>query len=519
MREGGIISGLQFNNTEEGGQQLEDIFDTVATYVGVNSNGICEIAETTVSAVNTDETGWNGVLVGKGSTMAQIGVGDKITQLKFATSMSTEDVVTLLSGFTNYTSSSDGGYVLPLVQQDDGQGNDIHVVEVHKQSDGEGGYNYFICVDSDALEDYRNHVVVFASAETFETKDGDYNIGKTGWIDSYVAPDEVMVPFAGFGSMSEGIIMLTAFPVEGGDEIVNAQILAINTLQATDISEDQSNIEKLELVYSSVAFDDSGDSGLVATQGWQNLDADGVYDFGYNDILTYVNDEIEDWNGTLMGAVEADVDTYTITGNITNGYMEMDSGEDAVIPEDGRVWLMIYADNGYELPDSVTVSGATAYYAKVSNQGWLVLDNPTGNATVSAECPAEAPVPSGLTPFEAGGSQTITGIEFDTTKSIQEVVAILSELTYTEGSASLVVVDGQSGAPTLLAQSDGTVYVLLVEGNTVVFASDTIQDFVETAGWQNLTDGAITLTSGGTVTAIEQSEKWNDGSLIGAITA
>lgn len=70
--------------------------------------------------------------------------------------------------------------------------------------------------------------------------------------------------------------------------------------------------------------------------------------------------------------------TYNITTTVTNGTY---SG-DTTITDTATV--IITADSGYTLPDTVTVTGASQTWNKET--GTLTLSNPTGAVTVSAVC-------------------------------------------------------------------------------------------------------------------------------------
>lgn len=81
---------------------------------------------------------------------------------------------------------------------------------------------------------------------------------------------------------------------------------------------------------------------------------------------------------TLIG--NTDGDGYAITTTITNGTY---SGDSRVVPG-GTATVTITANDGYTLPDEVTVTGATGAWNKTT--GTLAISNPTGNVTVTGEC-------------------------------------------------------------------------------------------------------------------------------------
>ena len=84
----------------------------------------------------------------------------------------------------------------------------------------------------------------------------------------------------------------------------------------------------------------------------------------------YVDGELYE---NTMGGV-----TYNITTTVTNGTY---SGDTTIT---NTATITITADSGYNLPDTVTVTGASYTWNKET--GTLTLTNPTGAVTVSAVC-------------------------------------------------------------------------------------------------------------------------------------
>jgi hypothetical protein len=75
---------------------------------------------------------------------------------------------------------------------------------------------------------------------------------------------------------------------------------------------------------------------------------------------------------------------YSISTSVTNGTA---SGA-TLIEKNGTATVTITADRGYELPEDITVSGAS--YTYDSATGAVALSNATGNVAISAECVAVA---------------------------------------------------------------------------------------------------------------------------------
>lgn len=122
----------------------------------------------------------------------------------------------------------------------------------------------------------------------------------------------------------------------------------------------------------------------TAAAGYDLPEASGVgvtgCSFGWNQstgVLTLYNP-----TGAVAAGVVAVAKSYAITATVTNGTA---TGAN-VIHTGETVALTIAADSGYNLPDTVTVTGASQTWNKET--GTLTLSNPTGAVTVSAVCVA-----------------------------------------------------------------------------------------------------------------------------------
>lgn len=120
----------------------------------------------------------------------------------------------------------------------------------------------------------------------------------------------------------------------------------------------------------------------TAAEGYDLPEASGVgvtgCSFGWNQstgVLTLYNP-----TGTVAAGVVAVAKSYAITATVTNGTA---TGAN-VIHAGETVALTIAANTGYNLPDTVTVTGASQTWNKET--GTLTLSNPTGAVTVSAVC-------------------------------------------------------------------------------------------------------------------------------------
>lgn len=122
----------------------------------------------------------------------------------------------------------------------------------------------------------------------------------------------------------------------------------------------------------------------TAAAGYDLPDASGVTvsgcSFGWKNstgILTLYNP-----TGAVSASVVAVAKSYAITATVANGNA---TGAN-VIHTGETVALTIAANEGYNLPDTVTVTGASQTWNKET--GTLTLSNPTGAVTVSAVCEA-----------------------------------------------------------------------------------------------------------------------------------
>lgn len=94
---------------------------------------------------------------------------------------------------------------------------------------------------------------------------------------------------------------------------------------------------------------------------------------------------------------------YSIAYNLTN----CTASGSSTITEGGIATITISANSGYELPDTITVSGASYSWDKVS--GTVTLSNPTSNVTVTAVAVAAKPKYTNQIPLSinADGSQFV----------------------------------------------------------------------------------------------------------------
>lgn len=167
----------------------------------------------------------------------------------------------------------------------------------------------------------------------------------------------------------------------------------------------------------------------TAAAGYDLPEASGVgvagCSFGWNQstgVLTLYNP-----TGAVAAGVVAVAKSYAITATVTNGTA---TGAN-VIHTGETVALTIAANEGYNLPDTVTVTGASQTWNKET--GTLTLSNPTGAVTVSAVCVTAVtyPVKGDLITIESKQYRVLK-----TNNSVAEVLAMYDASRYVKFDSS-----------------------------------------------------------------------------------
>lgn len=132
--------------------------------------------------------------------------------------------------------------------------------------------------------------------------------------------------------------------------------------------------------------------------------------------------------GTEQWILKEETTTYTITVNVSNGTKEGNTE----IGKNGNANIKITPNNGYKLPETITVRNAN--YTYNPNNGIIALSNPTTNVTITAICIIKPTFNitininngyyTGQTNIEIDGTQTITiypnaGYELPNTITVQ----------------------------------------------------------------------------------------------------
>ena len=145
-------------------------------------------------------------------------------------------------------------------------------------------------------------------------------------------------------------------------------------------------------------------SGNKATEGTIVIERGDVVDVQNLNVngITYKYDN----NRTLVeGPSAPQVETYTITNTLTN----LTVTGDATITSNGTQTITLVPDSGYQLPTTITVTGATSTYDNTT--GVVTLTNPTGNVVVIAEGVVATP----LVCRKQSGTSKTTGAKYTCT--------------------------------------------------------------------------------------------------------
>ena len=233
----------------------------------------------------------------------------------------------------------------------------------------------------------------------------------------------------------------------------------------------------------------------TAAAGYDLPEASGVgvtgCSFGWNKstgVLTLYNP-----TGTVAAGVVAVAKSYAITATVTNG---MATGAN-VIHTGETVALTITAADGYNLPDTVTVTGATQSWNKET--GTLTLSNPTGTVTVSAVCVAATYT------LEAGTYKWVDSPNlayFNLSLHEKKVFTLAFASTYngtdiTNYSYVIIYANGDD-EPTLLELQYGYTNIPIDDEVNVVYSGG---DDPNATGWAYDLEKTITLSTPQTVSA------------------
>ena len=150
----------------------------------------------------------------------------------------------------------------------------------------------------------------------------------------------------------------------------------IATASGTTVSWDEvENATSYEILVGGSSFGTVSTTSvdLSTLSGWSSL-----IDGSYSVTIVAKADGYSDSEPSTAVSVDV-VPTYTITPELTN--VTGDSSNPTTIQGGSTATLHFTANSGYQLPDSVTVTGATSSWNKTT--GTLTLSNPTDNVSFS----------------------------------------------------------------------------------------------------------------------------------------
>lgn len=176
--------------------------------------------------------------------------------------------------------------------------------------------------------------------------------------------------------------------------------------------------------------------------------------------------------------------TYSITKNMTN----CTASGVSTITEGGIASIAISANSGYELPDAITVSGASHTWDK--STGTVVLSNPTGNVTVTVVAVAAKPKYTNQIPLSinSDGTQYVGTNGEDGYKSGFRLNSSGGETAVTSNTANSVTGYMKCTPTSIIRFKDITLnyntspaaYVAVYDANFKVITSQKISSGVQT---------------------------------------
>lgn len=268
------------------------------------------------------------------------------------------------------------------------------------------------------------------------------------------------------------------------EEVVNTYNITTNLVNCYSLSTNPTQISEGE----EIALTIYADSGYKFASGLSVSGAEFEWTFNTSEANIILCNPTGDVTVDLSAVKVAN--TYNITTNLSScvGY----STNPTEIDDGGEVILQFSPYSGYQLPPSVSVSGAE--YEWIQSSGTLVLRNPTGTVYISISC-------AGNCCFAAGTPVLMSDGTF---KNIENIVAGDIVMTFNEESE---------------VYEPGTVIYFFVKPNTQDMAKLIFEDGTEitmnayhpmytTDGWKSLTGsgGLPILTKEDTI--LSTDKKW-----------
>lgn len=107
-----------------------------------------------------------------------------------------------------------------------------------------------------------------------------------------------------------------------------------------------------------------------------------IVPLGSTDASTVIENWLTNWSRSM---VDSSATTYTLTWTLTKCSASFGP---STIEKNGRLITDITAEDGYELPSSITISGSSDYFWN-EDTGLLVIDNITANTSITITATSE----------------------------------------------------------------------------------------------------------------------------------
>nr|DAI36023.1 MAG TPA: flagellar assembly protein H [Inoviridae sp.] len=156
--------------------------------------------------------------------------------------------------------------------------------------------------------------------------------------------------------------------------------------------------------------------------------------------------------------------TYSITYNLTNA--TKGTNAPTQIKSNESKAIQITPDDGYIFLENPTATNATALWSSTGKGGFLNIENPTGNVTITATATKETPEE-----YSATITATATGSNANKIETISP-----STLTLTSGETQKIVVGITDNAYTITQLNHETGITATFAGNVITVTADTLTE-------------------------------------------
>ena len=193
--------------------------------------------------------------------------------------------------------------------------------------------------------------------------------------------------------------------------------------------------------------------------------------------------------------------TYTVEGDVSNGFL----GDISKLKAGSSVTVELTAAEGYALPETVSVTGASYEYDQTS--GTLTLSNPTENVEIEVVCvPIVWDITSSITNVTVSGDTTIaTGGTASVTLTAASgytlpVTVTVTNATLDSYTGGVVTISNPSGDVTISGACTANTYAITTSVTNATASGDTGISMGGTASVTLTAASGYTLPSTVTVT-------------------